>query len=426
MIIKKENCQSWFANALIFCFVLTPTIKIPGFLGVRVDDLLSFLLLFSFFISPRISAGRIKMPLRGLFIFLFSILMLFSILLGAFLSLPASLLDLTKYIWLVKMLTVYVFFFNFIYSHELDLKSVAARRIQLLNTFITVAFISSLICFSQYFNLMGLNAYYIPIIAPTQATTLLGDYSTPRVVGMIGNPNAQGYILALAILALTYLYLIKQKRSNLVIGSTIFVALLMTLSRTSLVITLVGFLSLILLYKRDLKFAFIKFGIIIFLIISSLSLIAFIHQNEVLYNLIFWRFESLSNIMEDKSFITRFEGWAINLEYFYRYPLIGVGPVPRATELFGTADNEWLYFARAYGSIGLIWVFLFFFTPLIFYNATNKVEKNVKRFIFTVIFMTMIYMVPAGIFTSSSLNNLFIVLLAFYDKNIRTLSNNFK
>jgi O-antigen ligase/polysaccharide polymerase Wzy-like membrane protein len=243
-------------------------------------------------------------------------------------------------------------------------------------------------------------------------------------VGMIGNPNAQGYVLALSFLALIYKELINHSKMNVIKGFIIFVALLMTLSRTSLVITLVGSLILILLYTKNKNFVYIKLSILSLLSFALFSLFIFIQQNEVLYNLILWRFESLANIMEDKSFITRFHGWVINIKFFLDNPILGVGPIPRGTELFGTADNEWLYFARSYGALGLIWLLLFFFGPFLVLRPKSKDEKNVRFFVFTALLMTMIYMIPAGVFTSSSLNGLLIVILAFYDKNHCYITNN--
>ena len=81
------------------------------------------------------------------------------------------------------------------------------RRHYILKWFVRCGVLSCFICFQQYFDLFDLNAKYIPFVAPTQAYTLLSGYFAPRVVGMLGNPNVQGAVLALSMVAHFYLIL---------------------------------------------------------------------------------------------------------------------------------------------------------------------------------------------------------------------------
>ena len=402
----------------IICFLLTPTLKIPGFIGVRLDDIIAFLMTFFFIISSMFTIVKVRIPSRALGILMFSILLLISMSWGATYALPTNILDLTKYIWLLKMLVIYLTFFNFIYFDS-NINGVAIRQRKVLSYIVTIASISALISFSQFINPFNINELYIPVIAPTQFTTLVGGYGSPRVVGMIGNPNAQGYLMALSLLVGLYCMLEKPSKILLIKLSIIFVAMLMTLSRTALVVFTIGALILFFLYKKNTRFFYYKYLALIFAGMGCFTIFVFLKDNESIYNLIFWRFESLSNVMEDNSFLARFDGWAINLEYFLKSPLFGVGPIPRGGEIFGVSDNEWLLFLRSYGVIGITWLLMFFFVPFIFTASGHTImEKNIKYLSFAIISMTCVYMVPAAIVTSSSLNSLFIALLAFHDKEL--------
>ncbi|MCP4325912.1 MAG: O-antigen ligase family protein [Alteromonadales bacterium] len=430
--MKKILLLRYLCVTYIACFLLTPTIKIPGFIGLRLDDLLTFLIVGYFFLAAKSTKINIKVPIRANLLLFFSLLMMLSITWGGTFKLPTSILDLTKYIWLLKMLVTYLLFYNFIYIESnassrvsditLELES---NRSFILKTVVTIASISAFICFLQYANPLGINKYYIPLIAPTQYESLMSGYGTPRVVGMIGNPNAQGYLMALSLLIASFLQFKYPSKANLFKCFIIAIAMFLTLSRTSLVCFLIGFLILFLLYSKDKNFVYYK--IFLLVIISSLLfvLIIFLKNNETIYNLILWRFETLSNVMEDKSFLARMHGWVINLEYIGKSPLIGVGPVPRGVEIFGAADNEWLLFARSYGVLGIFWLLMFFLLPLLVYSRSSSIpEKNYTYLLLSVIGMTFVYMVPSAVFTSSSLNCLLIILLAIKDRPLWTTSNN--
>ena len=421
--MTKINLLRKLAILFIAFFLLTPTIKIPGFIGIRLDDLLAFSILGLFIFLSKISIIKVKFPIRACLLLVFFFLLLISITWGSTYSLPTSILDLTKYIWLIKLLVIYLVFYNYIF-YDNELFEIIKRRNIILSAVVVIATISALISISQFFNPLNINKLYVPIVAPTQYTTLMQGYGTPRVVGMIGNPNAQGYLLALSLLTGLFLMLTKSSKKLGLMSLVIFIAMLMTLSRSALIVLLVGAFTLFLLYKKDKIFALYKIFILILVCLFLAGLIIFLKDNEAIYNLIIWRFEALTNIMEDKSFLARFHGWTINLEFFYKSPLIGVGPLPRGGDVFGASDNEWLYFLRAYGSVGVFWLVLFLFVPFLYSIKNNYlITQNFNYYSFAMVVMTCIYMVPAGVITSSSLSSLFIALLAFSDKTIFTINN---
>lgn len=425
--MRKANILRISCVSFIVFFLLTPTIKIPGFIGVRLDDFLAFSMLGYFILVRRYTRIDVKMPVRANLILFFSILLLASITWGLTYQLPTNILDLTKYIWLSKMLIIYLVFFNYFYFNVTasdSLKHIESRRDYMLNVIVTVATVSAVICIFQYFDPLGINKYYLPIIAPTQYTTLLGNYATPRVVGMIGNPNAQGYLMALSLVVCGFLLMKNVSRTLLLKFLLIATAMFMTLSRSALLCFLFGIAVVFFLYKKDKRFVFYKLLLLVLITLLIALLFIFLANNEVIYNLILWRFESLSNIMEDKSFLARFHGWIINIDYFFKSPILGVGPVPRGGDIFGASDNEWLYFLRAYGVVGILWLLIFFFSPLFLARKRGIVsERNYSNLALSIVLMTSLYMIPAAVVTSSSINSLFLVLLALKDKELWVLSN---
>ena len=289
---------------------------------------------------------------------------------------------------------------------------------------VTIASVSALVCISQFFNPLNINSYYVAFVAPTQFTTLIEGYGTPRAVGMIGNPNAQGYLMALALLSGFYLMLKSASKYSSIKLILIFTAMLMTLSRSSLAVFVVGVLFLFVFYKKNKMFSYYKYLILIFIGMFLFGALVVLNENEVIYNSILWRFEGLANIMEDKSFIARFHGWAINIEYFNLSPIFGVGPLPRGGELFGASDNEWLFFLRSYGAIGTVWLLLFLYSSFIFTNKVKSPDiRNFNYFSLSVVIMTSIYMIPAGVITSSSVSSLFVAILALNDREVFIFTN---
>ncbi|PKM19388.1 MAG: hypothetical protein CVV11_07060 [Gammaproteobacteria bacterium HGW-Gammaproteobacteria-15] len=421
--MKKLDILKRLTETFIVCFLLTPTVKIPGFIGIRLDDILAFLIIFLFFALSKTVTISAKVPIRAVLLILFSLLLLTSIVWGATYGLPTSMLDLTKYIWLVKLFVIYIIFYNYIYFDS-TVENIKKRRNSALLFIVSIGAVSALICISQFFNPLNINSYYISFVAPTQFTTLVEGYGTPRVVGMIGNPNAQGYLMALSLLSGLYLML---NRSSKVLGFkllVIFLAMLMTLSRSALATFVVGALIMFFLYRKNKSFLYYKYFVLVFLSLSLFWSYLFLKENEVIYKLIIWRFEGLANIMEDNSFVTRFHGWVVNFNYFVLSPFFGVGPLPRAGEVFGTSDNEWLFFLRSYGAIGTTWLLLFLYSSFLFTTKLKVLPiRNFNYFSLSVVLMTSIYMVPAGVITSSSLSSLFVAILAFNDKNSFVFTN---
>lgn len=398
--------------ALLFMVFLTPTLWIPGLLGIRIEEL--FVLLWVVILAYLLRQGSVPvvyLPIRSVFLIVFALIIATSIAVGSLMQLPASILDLTKFIWLIKGSLIYFIFFNYIYQkdgHEM------VRRDYILKWFVRFGVLSAFICFQQYFDLFNLNAKYIPVIAPTQTTTLLSGYFAPRVVGMLGNPNVQGAMLALCMISHLYLCLRGKGEFKLLIFVILFIASVMTLSRSAFLMTVIGCFIVVMLYQKGIRFAMAKWlGFFLLIFLLALAYLT-LRENEFLYNTIFFRFEKLLDTSQEGSLVARYERWAANIEYFLKSPIFGVGPLPRA-DLFEFNDGEWFLLLRTYGLVGLIWFFGFNFAPLLMVRSTHKAIRNLKGFSLAILGAIFLYMFPAALYTSTTTFSFVLILLALYD-----------
>lgn len=403
---------------ILFSLVLTPTIKIPGLIGFRLEEV--YLIFFSVIVLflPNENGWIFKIPLRVILLLAFLPIMLLSMFSGSILLLPATLGDLSKLVWLFKAVIIYLICFNYINQDEQD----RHFKIDLvLRCFIKFALISSLICFQQYFDIFGINSLYVPIVAPTQFDTLMPGYPSPRVVGMLGNPNVQGYVLSLAIVAFIYLYFVGRDRISIVKLCILFVAQMMTLSRGALVALLVGSVSLFVMYKKDFRFSLFKILLVIALLFSFYYAYQFMLENEAVYNAMLFRFELLENATEDVSFVARYNAWINNWNYFKLNPLLGVGLLPRETNI--GADNEWLHLLRSFGIIGVVWLVILLLIPLFLRRNPSIENKNLTRFILSLLLLSGTFMIPAAVILSPVTFPILLVLLSFSDRSVATVSH---
>lgn len=401
---------------ILFSLFLTPTIYVPGIIGVRLEEI--YLLLFTVIVTfaRKESCWTFQIPLRVVLLFVFLPLMAISTLMGALLALPATFADSSKIMWLIKAILIYLVFYNFIHS---DVQGRAARVDFVLHWFVKFATISTFICFQQYFNLFNLNSIYIPLIAPTQYITLTSDHATPRVVGMLGNPNLQGFVISLAIVALIYLILNKKAKLlnlNLVLLLT---ALFMTLSRSALLALVVGSVYLFIMFRKPVaRYFLVKAGVGVLLIVIVYNIYSLLIESEILYNAILFRYELLQNPNEDISFAARYDGWRINWDYFKASPVFGVGLLPRAVDIFYSADNEWLHFLRSFGIVGIVWLGFFLLFPILFKKNLSLDAKNQTHFISAVLLHSFTFMIPAAVITSPITFSFLLIFLSISDRTM--------
>jgi hypothetical protein len=237
-------------------------------------------------------------------------------------------------------------------------------------------------------------------------------YPNPRVVGMLGNPNVQGYVLALAILVCLYMFK-NEKKVSIVSSIILFVALLMTLSRGALVALVVGCVPLFISYIKDTRFATVKTLVGVVLLLLFYLAYQWMLENEAIYNAMMFRFQMLENPSEDESFVSRYDVWMNNLLYFSISPIVGVGLLPRDANL--GADNEWFLFLRSFGVVGVVWLFIFLLAPIFLKKGNSSESKNLTHFVFSSVLLSTVFMIPAGVILSPVTFPFLLVLLSISD-----------
>lgn len=402
--------------AILFSIILTPSIFIPGFIGIRLEELCVAIFAFAVLFTHKENGWIIRIPLRVILLLFFWPIILISTFVGILHSLPTALADLSKIVWLIKAVIIYLIFYNFVTA---DTQERNSRIDFILRYFVKFSVISAVICIQQFFDVFSINSLYVPIVAPTQFVPLMPGYPSPRSVGMVGNPNVQGLVLSLALVVFMYISLKSKKKVSIFTLSILFVALLMTLSRGALVAFMAGAVLLFVSYKKGIRFLITRmiFGV------SVLMLLYFAYdmmlENQAIFDAMLFRFQLLEHATEDESFTMRFDTWAFNLELFKIDPIFGVGLLSNAYDI--AADNEWIRFLRSFGIVGIVWLLVFMFSPLLLKRNKSLESRNQTRFILSILFLSVTYMIPAAIILSPITFPMLLVLLSIDDHNMATL-----
>lgn len=176
--------------------------------------------------------------------------------------------------------------------------------------FLIVIAINCFIAITQYFNFFEMNELYIRYTAPTQYKTLVGGYSTPRVVGLTSNPNVFGFYLAVCSVYTLYEIIKNNKKNKYILLFLLeYITLFMTSSRTGFVCFLlinVLFLFIYYLKTKGLKHSFK--ASFLFITVSILALF-------LLPNSLTWRIKDLFNISELTSWNNRVQSNNESLDY---------------------------------------------------------------------------------------------------------------
>ena len=307
--------------------------------------------------------------------------------------------------------------------------------------FLIFIVINCLIGISQRYNPFNINELYVKIIAPTQYETLLNNYPDPRVVGLTGNPNVFGFLLALAILVTFYELFINNKKNYYLLLLLEVITLFMTMSRTSFVcfVAIVfSFLFIYLFKTHNLKKFFKTFFITSFLILT----LTFILPNRIT-----WRIKQLINIDNLTSWIARVENNKESIDNIFGNdnidnnekednkenddkPVDNIQPnkISHNVKLFiGVGsdklkqyglvyDNEYLMVIYKYGIIGLCLFMLIFILPLF---RINKLKNEIYLLYCSMFIGALIYMLPAAIYHSYKLFPIFCFIIAVYFEQVK-------
>lgn len=246
---------------------------------------------------------------------------------------------------LVKILQ---YFITFVLVSNLNITPGKMKRYYKIA--IVILLFSALFGFLQYFNFAGINRTVLPYYARTQIEGLL---VLGRIVGTTGNPNEFGALMVLAFsLALSGALFSQERGLKMLCWGAIPIsslALILTLSRSSLIGLFLAGATVLLLYLRQ-KNLKPRFRRVVALVLSGCiigALILYILPEKALF-----RFSQLANFTEASSWQGRVINWKTHFAIWRESPWLGWGPGKADMETI--VDNEWLLLLRRYGVVGLI------------------------------------------------------------------------
>lgn len=406
MLLKNYKLK--LIKLILFFTILTPSIRIGSLPGFRLEQIL--ILMTTIYAVFRVLAGkkvRIQTSSFTNIYILFPIFIIISSFVGSikgYTPIPNDYFELYK-----VFLYAAVFFITstFIDSDE--------KRIQILSSIVLYSSFSAIIAITQYFDFMGLNSKYIPIIAPTQFKTLMPGHSQPRVVGLSGNPNVYAVIAGIGFLLALWFFIETRKKKYVIPLTLNFIGSLMTLSRTGFVF--LGAASLVMVFSnlsvQGLNYKVILSGKIkkkpVALLLFSLLIVASITVAllEFVPEDLLWRLRLGLNVSQDNSWQARIQNWNEAKAFFLNSPLFGIGPAKNFFTI--SVDNEWLLLLARYGVVGTFVLSLSFISPLF----DKRFYKNKYRSIYYGLIVGMsLYMIPASIYHSFQLMIIVLVILA--------------
>lgn len=420
--LSYKALAPWLYLSIILLFI-TPDFRLPGAGARRLDELLlaGLLLFLTYLYAQRVpfkvAWGPLQYGLLG-----FNGFVLLSILVGALRGYEASTTDIFQFIRMAKYLAVYTFAVTVITTSD----DPDRTRKNALHAALWGAFLLFFVVLQQYFDLFGLNAYYVEYISRTsQSSSLINVQYDKRALGMVGNPNELGFLYVVAALVSAY-FMLAAKRFQLrylLSFATSITAILMTLSRTSLLALGIALLYMLLvmpLSRADegrvrTRSLLRGFGLLFVLVAATSVLVS----NQVVYDDILWRFAKLQNFGNDYSFLGRIEAWQENWTLFLTSPWFGLGPL-YGREFEFSADNEWLLYLRSYGLVGTLYLILSFIFAhaLSLRSGSSPMLPDVRRLIEATLIALALYMVPAAAFNSLILMPLVLILVALGDRSV--------
>lgn len=389
---------------LIYSIVLSvffvPGIPTGSFLpDVRLEEIIVFswavivllMLLAGFKIGLSLPSGYLLLGLA------FTSYVFLSVWWGGVLGYGTTIRDFMEVVKAIKYLLIFTIVVTAIQ------RGIITRE-QLLGLISIAGVITVIIAFTQYINLFGLNAYYVPYIAPTQYHTLVGNYPWPRVVGLTGNPNEYAALVTLASLAALFLAIYYRKRMAYVLWIILVAGVAMTLSRSGFAFLVVSSLTILFGYLWQVGWRF-RDGqvvlnktvplIIVFFIISS-AIAGLLMPDEF-----YWRMGEGLNLSESTSWVARVDNWGERMSVFKSSWIIGVGPA-KSIEFQHAADNEWLLLGMRYGILGVILCLAWWLSPLCGRSDSRRLHNS--RIYITLygaaVVGSFVYMIPAAIYHS--------------------------
>jgi O-antigen ligase len=393
---------------LLIITILSPYIRLPGDIpDVRPEFLIVLVASGLLFLGCLAKGTPIRLrhfPVYkwfGLFAFLIFLTMAYA---ATFKAQPISGRDF----WELVKVILYFLIFALVVNQKLTPTSLERYYKLVLLVFIISAFFG----FLQYFDFANINELVSPYYAPTQMKSLLSG----RITGTTGNPNEFGALMVLATsLALSGLLFLKEKRKLRLLCLDSFpvfaLALVLTLSRSSLISLLIAVATILFLFLQQKGLRPRVKRLLNFVLLSCIIGACIL---QILPEKAFYRYGQIATFTQAESWRGRVENWKTHFAIWLESPWFGWGP-GKAT--MGTiVDNEWLLLLRRYGIVGLV-VFLCFFGSLFFgLSRIRKAHSDPLVVALTVALQgTFVgyafYMFLAAVYHSMQLMSIFILLL---------------
>ncbi len=364
-ITKKIDSNKIILFILVAFMILPSTISIVGVSMFKIATVIIAIMSVYLFVQKK---EEIKKALRNVFVvsnFILAIIIATSLLVNCLTVQFNDVFEIVRYI-VFAMITVIV----------LAICQEEKYKIFLLKTISILMIIISIFGIIQYFNPFSINELYIKSYAPTQSTSLVGDYPTPRIVGTKPNPSVYGILVSLGIY-FNLLYYKQAKYKSLCLFSILLclINLMMTLTRTIQIAFLASFLLYILIViwlKKGWKKAILGTGIAILLGIVILL---------ILPDSLTWRLFQVFDFSNANSWIERVNKWERYIPIIQENALLGIGPVKNHVSALGYVDSEWLQMLLQYGIFGLAFYSIMLISPLYHYWKNKENKKILKYYI---------------------------------------------
>lgn len=362
-ITKKIDSYKIILFILVAFMILPSTISIVGVSMFKIATVIIAIMSIYLLIHKK---EEVKKSLHNIFVasnFILAIIIALSLLANLLTVQFNDIFEIIRYI-VFAMITVII----------LTICQEEKYKIFLLKTISILMIIISIFGIIQYFNPFSINKLYVKLYAPTQSTTLVGDYPTPRIVGTKPNPSVYGILVSLGIyFNLLYYKQAKYKSLCLVSIALCLINLTMTLTRTIQIAFLASFIVYILIavwLKKGWKKAILATSIVILLGIIILL---------ILPDSLTWRLFQVFDFSNATSWIARISKWEKYIPIIQENILFGIGPVKNLVHNIGYIDSEWIQMLLQYGIFGFIFYILMLLSPLYIYTK-KKENKNILKY----------------------------------------------
>lgn len=254
----------------------------------------------------------------------------------------------------------------------------------LLKTISTVMIIICFFSIIQYFNPFSINELYIKTYAPTQYETLVGNYPSPRIVGVKSNPAVYGIFVSLGIYFNIIYYKHAKNKSICVLSILLcIINLILTLTRTiqiAFLASIIVFTLISVLLKKGCKKAIIATGIAI----GGILLLLLILPESLT-----WRLTQVIDFSNATSWIGRVSKWKDYTDIIKQNLFLGVGPVKNHVQQIGYVDSELIQNILQYGILGFAVYIGMILSPIYIY-IKEKTNKNILIYYIPILILILI------------------------------------